>query len=360
MPLIRRRRACWADRIPIIGQWPRRPMCDCLQYLLNLDSFPPYDVLGHICTWRRSGSSRLIVSEALRLHRYQSASYLPPSRTSFQVPTGARFRNRLLSFAIKDQAGVSQNGCCWNMSMSSISTQNGSGPNTPASSDSTVVASPSSWKTLAPFDDPGQAKRQPYLDVPSFRPSLDSTYSELSELSFHSSELHNRHPLIRSLSRDADTSSQRRRPPSRFQASWDSFIETNYGALLVLASQGFGTGMNISARLLETPGPHGEPMHPFQILFARQSITAAICTAYGLYTKSIPAFLRCTWSSVASDSASRRWFLGSVRDVLQPAVSAVKRSYCPWLPEPDPCLLSLQFYHTRGNLLSTTTDRRLC
>ena len=172
------------------------------------------------------------------------------------------------------------------MSMSSTSNDHGFTANTPSSSNSTIVASPSSWK-----DQPISTSKQAYLDVPSFRPSLDSTHSELSELSFQSNELRNENPLIRSLSRDpAPSVLLNLTSPSTFRAAWNSFLDVNYGALLVLASQGFGTGMNISARLLETPGPHGEPMHPFRILFARQSITALICTAYGMYTKTILDF----------------------------------------------------------------------
>ncbi|KIW70927.1 hypothetical protein PV04_03155 [Phialophora macrospora] len=179
------------------------------------------------------------------------------------------------------------------MSMSNTSTPDGVPPDKPSSSDSTVVASPSSWKgspTLV--NDPAQPNvKHSYLDVPSFRPSLDSTYSELTELSFQSNELHSQHPLVQNISHNVASSSQNHRPAtSRFRAAWDSFIETNYGAILVLASQGFGTGMNISTRLLETPGPHGKPMHPFQILFVRQSLTAVICTVYGVSTKRIPDF----------------------------------------------------------------------
>jgi drug/metabolite transporter (DMT)-like permease len=173
------------------------------------------------------------------------------------------------------------------------STPDGLTPDTPSSSDSTVVASPSSWKELPKLvNDTAQPDVKPsYLDVPSFRPSLDSTYSELTELSFQSNELHSQHPLVRRISNNGAAASQNHWPAtSRFRAAWDSFIETNYGAILVLASQGFGTGMNISTRLLETPGPHGEPMHPFQILFVRQSITAVICTAYGMSTNKIPDF----------------------------------------------------------------------
>lgn len=76
----------------------------------------------------------------------------------------------------------------------------------------------------------------------------------------------------------------------RWQASLREFWDTNYGVFLVLVSQMFGVFMNISTRLLETPGSHGAPMHPFQILFVRQSITSALCASYAYWTKSIPHF----------------------------------------------------------------------
>ncbi|KAH0846433.1 hypothetical protein AYO21_07130 [Fonsecaea monophora] len=178
------------------------------------------------------------------------------------------------------------------MSLNSPSIHDGSNPASPSSSDTTVVASPSSSKSIPPLQAPVTGSRSSYLDIPSFRPSLDSIYSELSELSFHSNELQAVHPLVRSISQDGALSMSAEAPPpqSRFRAAWESFYITNYGAMLVLASQAFGVGMNISTRLLETPGSHGEPMHPFQILFARQSITALICTTYGIYFKTTPYF----------------------------------------------------------------------
>lgn len=152
------------------------------------------------------------------------------------------------------------------------------------------LASPSSSRSISRPSLPTE-RQLSYLDVPSFRPSrpsLDSTYSDLSELSFHSSELRTRHPIIRSiLPKDATSESP---PRSRIGAAFHSFYVTNYGAMLVLASQFFGAGMNVSTRLLETSGPHGAAMHPFQIIFTRQSITTLLCTTYGLYTKSVPFF----------------------------------------------------------------------
>ena len=79
-------------------------------------------------------------------------------------------------------------------------------------------------------------------------------------------------------------------PRSALRRRLHSIWVTNYGALLVLCAQLFGCLMNLSTRLLETPGEHGEPFHPFQILLARQGITSAVCIGYGLYSKSIPHF----------------------------------------------------------------------
>lgn len=164
-----------------------------------------------------------------------------------------------------------------------------------SSNDTTIIASPSPSSppsTSKSINAPSEpvALGPSYLHVPSFRPSrpsLDSTYSELSELSFHSKELQTQHPLVRSIFQDAASSPP---PRSRIGAALHSFYVTNYGAMLVLASQVFGAGMNVSTRLLETSGTHGAAMHPFQILFARQSITTLVCTIYGIYTKAVPFF----------------------------------------------------------------------
>lgn len=178
---------------------------------------------------------------------------------------------------------------------------NGSEPS--LSNDSTIIASPSTSTPAVTSSDRSHSqshteRRPSYLDVPSFRPSrpsLDSTYSELSELSFHSDELQTRHPLIRSISPNGSAARRTstagvRSPRPRILTALHSFYVNNYGALLVLCSQLFGAGMNVSTRLLETPGAHGKPMHPYQILFVRQSITAGLCTSYGLYSKSVPHF----------------------------------------------------------------------
>ncbi|KAK2625119.1 hypothetical protein QTJ16_005488 [Diplocarpon rosae] len=65
-------------------------------------------------------------------------------------------------------------------------------------------------------------------------------------------------------------------------ASLWKFWTENQGMLLVTLSQLFGALMNVTTRLLEL---EGEGMHPFQILFARQGLTAVFCTAWMWWQK---------------------------------------------------------------------------
>jgi hypothetical protein len=117
---------------------------------------------------------------------------------------------------------------------------------------------------------PGSEPPRQYLDVPTkssyrSRPSIDSTYSDLSELSIYSDELRHSRPLVSN-----DTAA--RRPPTspaplrhgrrgHLSALWIR----NKGVVLVLLSQAFGSLMNVATRILETDGSHGKAMHPFQV-----------------------------------------------------------------------------------------------
>lgn len=47
--------------------------------------------------------------------------------------------------------------------------------------------------------------------------------------------------------------------------------------------------MNVTTRLLEIEGNKGEGLHPFQILFARMSITVVLASAW-MYYKKTPHF----------------------------------------------------------------------
>ncbi|CAE7193647.1 hypothetical protein P3342_009478 [Pyrenophora teres f. teres] len=65
------------------------------------------------------------------------------------------------------------------------------------------------------------------------------------------------------------------------QASWTA----NKGLVFVLIAQMFGTLMNVTTRLLEMEGNNGRGYHPFQILFARMSITVICASLYMWYKK---------------------------------------------------------------------------
>ncbi|KAM0277014.1 hypothetical protein ACHAQH_006139 [Verticillium albo-atrum] len=79
-----------------------------------------------------------------------------------------------------------------------------------------------------------------------------------------------------------DQSSRASRLVTAAQKVWAS----NRGVFLVALSQFFGALMNLAARLLEL---EGEGMHPFQVLFARQSITMLCASGY-MYWKRTPDF----------------------------------------------------------------------
>ncbi|KAF2431928.1 hypothetical protein EJ08DRAFT_586544 [Tothia fuscella] len=68
-----------------------------------------------------------------------------------------------------------------------------------------------------------------------------------------------------------------------------AFWVRNKGLGLVLLAQVFGTLMNVTTRILELEGNNGKGMHPFQILFARMTITVFLASAY-MYWKKTPHF----------------------------------------------------------------------
>jgi len=67
--------------------------------------------------------------------------------------------------------------------------------------------------------------------------------------------------------------------PRSWRVRIQDFWDRNYGLMLVLIAQFFATMMNVTTGLLEDDGVGGG-MHPFQILFARMSITVLISLAY--------------------------------------------------------------------------------
>ncbi|KAH6875299.1 hypothetical protein BKA58DRAFT_467113 [Alternaria rosae] len=67
----------------------------------------------------------------------------------------------------------------------------------------------------------------------------------------------------------------------KIQTSWTA----NKGLAYVLLAQFFGNLMNVTTRILEMEGNKGNGYHPFQILFARMSITTACALFYMWYRK---------------------------------------------------------------------------
>ncbi|CZT45135.1 uncharacterized protein RSE6_05418 [Rhynchosporium secalis] len=74
--------------------------------------------------------------------------------------------------------------------------------------------------------------------------------------------------------------------PRTWRGSLWNFWAQNEGLFLVSISQLFGALMNVTTRLLEL---EGEGMHPFQILFARQGITAIFCSLW-MWKAKVPDF----------------------------------------------------------------------
>lgn len=107
---------------------------------------------------------------------------------------------------------------------------------------------------------------QSYLDVPlnaAFRPSIDTTFSDVSVLSENqrSGRLARQTTTVRLPSRSPAS-------PSTWRKSMRNCWIRNKGVALVLLAQFFGALMNVSTRILETAGAHGDGMHPFQVCLA--------------------------------------------------------------------------------------------
>ncbi|ODV98610.1 hypothetical protein PACTADRAFT_48330 [Pachysolen tannophilus NRRL Y-2460] len=66
---------------------------------------------------------------------------------------------------------------------------------------------------------------------------------------------------------------------------YDRFVAPNIGLSLVCVAQFFNSLMNMSCKLLETDPDFEVPMNPFQILFARMSITYIMCFIYMYFAK---------------------------------------------------------------------------
>ncbi|KAG9623200.1 hypothetical protein KCV04_g12982, partial [Aureobasidium melanogenum] len=76
---------------------------------------------------------------------------------------------------------------------------------------------------------------------------------------------------------------------SSWTAKWQARLHAtwvrNAGLFYMLLAQVFGVMMNVTTRLLEIEGNKGKGLHPFQILFARMSITVLLSSLYMWYAK---------------------------------------------------------------------------
>jgi hypothetical protein len=88
--------------------------------------------------------------------------------------------------------------------------------------------------------------------------------------------LENGEDLSRSSSNVSETT------PNVFKQAW----RNNKGVFLILLAQATGSTMDAIVRFLQQGG-HG--IHPFQVIFARMSITALLSTVYMWYNK-VPDF----------------------------------------------------------------------
>ncbi|KAK8202704.1 EamA-like transporter family-domain-containing protein [Phyllosticta capitalensis] len=81
-------------------------------------------------------------------------------------------------------------------------------------------------------------------------------------------------------SRDSSEPAESDPSPPTWREKLENIWEGNKGLLLVLIAQIFNTVMNTATRILEIEGNDGKGYHPFQVLFARMSITLVFSGLY--------------------------------------------------------------------------------
>jgi hypothetical protein len=121
-----------------------------------------------------------------------------------------------------------------------------------------------------------------YLQAPIARSSRTLSPDALSILS--TDEYEQLQPS-RSLTLSAPEDSHPSESPIGWRARLAAAWIRNKGLAYMLLAQVFGVLMNVTTRLLEIEGNKGEGLHPFQILFARMSITVVLASAYMWYKK---------------------------------------------------------------------------
>ncbi|KAK5129623.1 hypothetical protein LTR08_003022 [Meristemomyces frigidus] len=130
-----------------------------------------------------------------------------------------------------------------------------------------------------------------YLSAPLSRPIRPLSPDTISNLS---ADEYDQIRPSRSPSRDAAAAPRYNvELPAASRSRWrrrvDAFWVRNKGLAYMVLAQVFGTLMNVTTRLLEIEGNKGKGLHPFQILFARMSITVALASGY-MWWKQTPHF----------------------------------------------------------------------
>ena len=123
---------------------------------------------------------------------------------------------------------------------------------------------------------------QAFLEIPSqtaFRTSMESS----GDLSVKSGSVDGQAGQMPNAQYFA--SSRFASQPKTWQGRISSLWQENKGIVLMILAQFFGSAMAAVARLMETEHGDEPPMSPFQILFARQSVTAVLSLLYLWWAK---------------------------------------------------------------------------
>ncbi|RMY79545.1 hypothetical protein D0864_09066 [Hortaea werneckii] len=159
----------------------------------------------------------------------------------------------------------------------------------PSTTDEVYKTGPDESNESAASQAEGQSKQKSgngFLSAPlsgPIRPLSPDTLSNLSTDEYN--EIRLGHLPSRHF---AGGQSQEARPeitPRGWYGKVRALWTRNLGLCYMLIAQVFGTLMNVTTRLLEVEGNNGKGLHPFQILFARMSITVVLASGYMYYRK---------------------------------------------------------------------------
>ena len=124
-----------------------------------------------------------------------------------------------------------------------------------------------------------------YLRAPSSRASRPLSPDALSNLSAEEYEQLRPSRSLTFPAHEDHSTSQPTESPTGWRARLAAVWIRNKGLAYMLLAQVFGVLMNVTTRILEIEGNKGEGLHPFQILFARMSITVVLASAWMWYKK---------------------------------------------------------------------------